>query len=192
MHSSLWPHFAPSSDGNRITGRWPTFPNNQYHSFEAHNDWAQFLEEYGLIGLGLFLLAIGTALAGLFRRWRRWAFIQASYPDCIQSTAWVLPGMLLAALAMAIHSIGDFNLQLPGTTWLMGILAGLAVAIARLTPPFRVKQSNTKVPEIIGTSSQVDRDLRARSDAARRSASTSGCLDYYENVSKSVEKGQAP
>jgi len=31
--------------------------------------------------------------------------------------------------------------------------------------------------------SQVDRDLRARSDAARRSASTSGCLDYYETVS---------
>ena len=30
--------------------------------------------------------------------------------------------------------------------------------------------------------SQVDRDLRARSDAARRSASTSGCFDYCENV----------
>jgi hypothetical protein len=72
--------------------------------------------------------------------------------------------MLLVSLAMAIHSLGDFNLQLPGTTWLMGILTGLAVAIARLTPPFRVKQSNTKGPEI---------------------------LDYAENVSKSVEKGQA-
>ena len=55
--------------------------------------------------------------------------------------------MLLAALAMAIHSLGDFNLQLPGTTWLMGILAGLAVATARLTPPFRVEQSNTKYPD---------------------------------------------
>jgi hypothetical protein len=32
-------------------------------------------------------------------------------------------------------------------------------------------------------STQVDRDLRARSDAARRSASTSGCWDYSENVS---------
>ena len=31
--------------------------------------------------------------------------------------------------------------------------------------------------------SQVDRDLRARSDAARRSASTSGCLDDCEGVS---------
>jgi glycosyltransferase involved in cell wall biosynthesis len=33
------------------------------------------------------------------------------------------------------------------------------------------------VHEISQTSSKVDRDLRARSDAARRSASTSGCLD---------------
>ncbi len=30
----------------------------------------------------------------------------------------------------------------------------------------------------------VDRDLRARFDAARRSASTSGCLDYYGSVSR--------
>jgi len=45
----------------------------------------------------------------------------------------------------------------------------------------------TNVPEIIWTSSQVDRDLRARSDAARRSASTSGCLEYYENINISRE-----
>ena len=147
MHSSLWPHFAASADGDRITGRWPTFPNNQYHSFEAHDDWAQLLEEYGLIGMGLFLLAIGTALAGLLRRWRRWAFIQANSSDCIQSTAWIIPGMLLAALAMAIHSIGDFNLQIPGTTWLTGILAGLAVAAARLTPPFRQRKPNGSIEE---------------------------------------------
>ena len=44
--------------------------------------------------------------------------------------------------------------------------------------------SFTNVPEITFTSAQVDRDLRARSDAARRSASTSGCLDYCENVSE--------
>jgi hypothetical protein len=44
--------------------------------------------------------------------------------------------------------------------------------------------SFTNVPEIISTSAQVDCDLRAQSDAARRSASTSGCLDYCENVSE--------
>ena len=40
----------------------------------------------------------------------------------------------------------------------------------------------TNIPEIIWTFSKVDRDLRARSDAARRSRSTSGCLDYDEDI----------
>ena len=41
-----------STDGDRSAYRWPTFPNNYYHSFEAYNDWVQLLEEYGLIGSG--------------------------------------------------------------------------------------------------------------------------------------------
>lgn len=141
MHPNLWPHFAPSADGDRMTGRWPRFPNNHYHSFEAHDDWAQFLEEYGIIGMTLFLLAIGTTVSGLYRRWRRWASLQAGSAACTPSLEWMIPGILLAGLAMAIHSLGDFNLQVPGTTWLMGIMAGLAVAIARLTPPYRQRQT---------------------------------------------------
>ncbi len=57
------------------------------------------------------------------------------------------------------------------------LLVSLFIASA-----FAVDDTLTNVPEIIGTFSQVDRDLRARSDAARRSASTSGCLDYYEEI----------
>lgn len=141
MHPNLWPHFAATADGDRATGRWPTFPNNHYHSFEAHDDWAQFLEEYGLIGAGLFLLAIGVAIAGLVRRWRRWASVQASGRESVPADEWIIPGMLLAALAMTVHSFGDFNLQIPGTTWLMGIMAGLAVAMARHTPPFHQRRA---------------------------------------------------
>ncbi len=135
MHRNLWPHFAPSPDGDRETGRWPKFPNNHYHSFEAHDDWAQFLEEYGLVGLALFLSAIGTTGWTLYRQWRRWAFVHANTRPICPAYEWVLPGLLLAALAMTIHSVGDFNLQIPATTWLLGILTGLAVAIARHTPP---------------------------------------------------------
>lgn len=141
MHPNLWPHFAPTSDGDKVQGKWPSHPNNRYHSFEAHNDWAQFLEEYGLIGLALFLVAAGIAVTGLYRRWCRWAHVQASEDNCAQSQAWVIPGMLLAVLAMGIHSVGDFNLQIPATTWLMGIMVGLAVAVARLTPPYRQRKT---------------------------------------------------
>jgi len=139
MHQNLWPHFAPSPDGDREKGVWPTHLNNTFHSFEAHNDWAQLLEEYGAVGTGLFLTAIGTALWHIYRRWKRWAH-NLSYevsPYSHSGPGWMLPGLLLAALAMAVHSFGDFNLQIPGTTWLLGILTGLAIAISRHTPPYR-------------------------------------------------------
>ncbi len=42
-----------------------------------------------------------------------------------------------------------------------------------------------KALEINGTSSKVDRDLRARSAAARRSAPTGGFMDYEKNLEKS-------
>jgi glycosyltransferase involved in cell wall biosynthesis len=69
-------------------------------------------------------------------------------------------------------------------------VADLLEAMALLKQGILLKDVNiTNVPEIIWKSSQVDRDLRARSDAARRSASTSGCLDNDENVSKTVDEG---
>lgn len=143
MHQNLWPHFAATPDGDREKGIWPSHPNNAFHSFEAHNDWAQFLEEYGIIGIALFLSAITTALWMVYRRWKRWAHNLSleTRPQAGAHFCWMLPGLLLSALAMAIHSIGDFNLQIPGTVWLMGLLAGLTFAIARHTPPYRSRTS---------------------------------------------------
>lgn len=145
MHQNLWPHFAPSPDGNRAQGIWPTHLNNTYHSFEAHDDWAQLLEEYGIIGTGLFLAAMGTTLWMIYRRWKRWAYNISCdvLPSTNEGDAWLLPGLLLVALAMAVHSFGDFNLQIPGTTWFIGILTGLAVASSRHTPPYR-KRSHSE------------------------------------------------
>jgi O-antigen ligase len=133
MHQNLWPHFAASPDGDREKGIWPTHPNNTYHSFEAHNDWAQFLEEYGVIGLMLFLAPIGVTLWLIYRRWRHWARILSheAIPSIHSTYIWILPGFLLTGLAMTIHSFGDFNLQIPGTTWVLGILTGLTIAMSR-------------------------------------------------------------
>jgi O-antigen ligase len=123
MHQNLWPHFAPSPDGDRERGIWPRFPNNRYHSFEAHNDWAQLLEEYGAVGLALFLLAMGTAAGMLYRCWRRRA-----HAGRLCDQDWPILAALLAGVAMAGHSVGDFNLQIPATTWLLAGLAGVGLA----------------------------------------------------------------
>lgn len=130
MHANLWPHFAPSPDGNRTTGSWPSFPNNHYHSFEAHNDWAQLLEEYGVAGMILFLAGAGTTAAALFRRWRRQANDCILHPHC-SSPEWAIPGVLLAGVVMTVHSFGDFNLQIPATTWQLGLLAGVAFGLSK-------------------------------------------------------------
>jgi hypothetical protein len=134
MHQNLWPHFAPSPDGDRERGIWPRFRNNTFHSFEAHNDWVQLLEEYGAVGMLLFLLATGTAAGVVYRGWRRYANAAASTavrPSPDPSTGggeWSILAALLAGAAMAGHSIGDFNLQIPATTWNLAALVSLALA----------------------------------------------------------------
>lgn len=135
MHQNLWPHLAASADGDRATGRWPTYLNNNYHSFEAHDDWAQLLEEYGLAGLGLFLLAMGTVVGALLavrrHHMRRWS---EGAPEAEPGADRMVLGALFALMAMALHSIGDFNLQIPGTVWLLAGITGLGLAAAARDP----------------------------------------------------------
>lgn len=132
MHQNLWPHFAASPDGDRESGKWPTFPNFHFFSYEVHNDWLQLLEEYGAVGLVLFSAAVGfpaALLAAALRRERRrrrendWQAV-----DC--GPHGPVLGGLLAGCAMAFHSLGDFNLQMPANAWVMASIAGLAVASA--------------------------------------------------------------
>ncbi len=117
MHQNLWPHFAASPDGNRKTMDWPKRINNQWHSYEVHNDWLQLLEEYGLVGLILFmppLFCLAMALA-LLRKQQRG-----------ENSPWMnsvlISSAIMALIAMTFHSLGDFNLQMPATTWMLSAL----------------------------------------------------------------------
>lgn len=126
MHQHLWPRFAATRDGNREQGIWPTQANEYFHSYEVHNDWLQLLEEYGIVGMLLFLIPL-TALV-LQLRWRcqaesrRWRDLSHAPSD--GGYAYVLSGGL-ALVAMSFHSLGDFNLQMPGTVWILAVLLGL-------------------------------------------------------------------
>jgi O-antigen ligase len=133
MHQNLWPHFAPSPDGDRAKGIWPRFRNNNFHSYESHNDWLQLLEEYGVVGVVLFLVAMGGVVFPLGREWRRRvrAADEPAGPDRKRASDGLLIGALLALTALAAHSLGDFNLQIPATTWLLAGIVGLALAAAR-------------------------------------------------------------
>ena len=134
MHQNLWPHFAPSADGDREHRVWPSMPNNGFHSYEVHSDWVQLLEEYGIVGAvlllvpaaALFLLLRKRFLEGLEGRRRR-----ESYRPATDYHAAALGGML-ALVAMGFHSLGDFNLQMPATTWLLAAILTIPVAWAAM------------------------------------------------------------
>ena len=121
MHQNLWPHFAASADGNRETADWPSQINNRWHSYEVHNDWLQLLEEYGLIGLTLFLapfICLILALAAIRRK-----LAAEDTPSVHRSV--ILSSAILALAAMSFHSLGDFNLQMPATAWMLAALLSL-------------------------------------------------------------------
>jgi O-antigen ligase len=127
MHQNLWPHFAASPDGDREKGKWPTHPNNTFHSYEVHSDWTQLLEEYGAVGLALFLAAAGGGLAVLLKGR---ALALTRMRRCGEPTPyyWQIQGAIFAAAAMAFHSIGDFNLQMPATVWMLAAIVSMPMA----------------------------------------------------------------
>ncbi len=131
MHQNLWPHFAASSDGDREKGLWPTVINNGWHSYEVHSDWVQLLEEYGALGLALFLIALALVLRSLWRGLRReegdWKAAAWDRPRDLRFAALIVAGWLAAA-AMILHEAVDFNLQMPATGWVLGAVVGLALA----------------------------------------------------------------
>jgi O-antigen ligase len=70
----------------------------------AHNDWAQFLAEAGLVGLCLFLLGISYYLYRTLRLWRQ---RRDPFAVCLGI------GPVAALAAIGIHSGSDFNLHIP-------------------------------------------------------------------------------
>jgi O-antigen ligase len=137
MHQNLWPHYAATRDGDRDQRRWPTQTNHDFHSYEVHSDWVQALEEYGLIGAGLLLLPVLAILRLLRRalkfgirgrRERHWTHPPTDFHPAALA-AWFGFGALL------FHSLGDFNLQMPATVWLLAALVAMPIARARTHVP---------------------------------------------------------
>jgi len=129
MHQHLWPRFAASADGDREQGVWPTLVNDDFHSYEVHSDWLQLLEEFGVVGMLLFLLPAMALVVAFVRRLRDEKDVWASMGVDTRADGrlTLVLGGWLALAAMAFHSLGDFNLQMPGTVWMLAVLLGLGL-----------------------------------------------------------------
>lgn len=95
----------------------PGFPHVWDH---AHNDYVEIAVDTGLVGLGLLLLA-AVATAG-----RALILLRDSQPRLHRGVA---AAALMALTCMALHSLVDFNLQIPANAGALVVLMALVWAV---------------------------------------------------------------
>jgi putative inorganic carbon (HCO3(-)) transporter len=89
----------------------------------VHNDYLELLVEQGLIGFGLFGLAVLLVVAAILRGLQE-------QQDPIRRAA--LYGSLTAALSILIHSLVDFNLHIPANAAIFSVVMALGLIAARM------------------------------------------------------------
>ena len=85
----------------------------------GHNDWAQFLAEAGIAGVGLLLVGLSAFFYPMLRRWRR---RRSPFPVCMGA------GAAAVVFATAVHSLGEFSLHIPAFTF--SLLSALCLGYA--------------------------------------------------------------
>jgi O-antigen ligase len=118
-----------------VYGREFRDPVVQTDPIYAHNDYVQLLAEYGVIAGALLLWFLATHFLAAWRyvgwKLRR---LQRNESALSSSLALVI-GAAAGIVALEVHSIFDFNLQIPGNTlfaaFLFGILANPGVSEQR-------------------------------------------------------------
>lgn len=106
---------------------WNWYVEDDLDVIFTHNDWMQLLADYGGIGalLGVVLVA-GHLINGLMFVWRRSQVLSAAKRSARQDDRLgVTVGALGGIVAIAVHSIGDFNMHIGFNTVLAGMLLGM-------------------------------------------------------------------
>ena len=107
-------HVFPSYQSPAIQfGRW----------WHAHNDWAQGFAEGGLVGMVLFL----SILAMLVR------LIRQRFPQARSEARFLVVGLCVSLVAIALHSALDYSLHRPANAYLLAAICGLIVAALHCT-----------------------------------------------------------
>jgi O-antigen ligase len=92
-----------------------------FHLREAHSDYLQLAAEGGVL-LGVPILVTFVAFA---------SEVQRRFRQDVGSIWSIRMGAVIALLAIALQSIGEFSLQMPGNAALFAVVAGLAIHDSR-------------------------------------------------------------
>ncbi len=101
---------------------YPQFqpPGIKRRFYEAHNDYLQFTAEMGVLFIPLALWLV----ISLFKE----GFKKLGHPS--RQTRWITLGSMGGIVAILVHSISDFNLQIPSNALLFTLLAAQVAAPA--------------------------------------------------------------
>lgn len=117
-------------------------PSIHLHYVHAHNDWLQFLIEYGLPG---FLLLLAFCLLAA------WQAVRALWSNGSPFRSGMGLGCTIGLLAIAMHAMLDFNLQIPANAVTFIALAAIAVlnqthSARRRHPPAATEHRESPAP----------------------------------------------
>jgi len=107
----------------------------------AHNDYVEFAVETGLVGSALLFLPIIYLLGKM---------IVSFLKDSRRYRPAILLGCIGSTLAILLHSITDFNLQIPSNALLFSIVLGLGYKAACLEPSDEAQRKPASLRERSG------------------------------------------
>lgn len=118
-------HFLWGAGPGHFDYRFPFYRPEvvQLRPGHVHNDYLNTLADYGLVGGLLVAVTLGLFLWGITKTWR---FVKRSGELVSKPSgrASVVLGGAIGLLAVALHSIVDFNMQVPGNALIaVGLLA---------------------------------------------------------------------
>ncbi|MEG3637825.1 O-antigen ligase family protein [Magnetococcus sp. PR-3] len=113
------------SGGGSFSVIFPLYRPESIKKFynHVHNDHLEFLSDYGIVGYVLWISGIALLWGRIAR-----AFIKRQDPF----VRGVLFASLVSTLALLIHGLVDFNLQIPANIFTFYIMFGLGVVAAHL------------------------------------------------------------
>ena len=114
--------------GNFAQAYPPIKPDSVFVGFwdHAHNDYIEVAVDLGLVGLSMWL---GL---GVFSLWRVWPLLSAKASRAQRGVA---VAALMALCCIAIHSVVDFNLQIPSNAMSFSVLLAVLWSMPGLPAP---------------------------------------------------------
>lgn len=100
----------------------------------VHNDYLNTLADWGVVGLGIIILTVGLLMHGFIRTW---AQVRRNHGDLNRrgsNREALLLGAMFGIFAMLLHSVVDFNMQIPANAMLLVTLMGIITSFRRYEP----------------------------------------------------------